>query len=108
MLGVIAGGTTAPVVRAAVPYGLSVYNSSLVQPQRTDCWCVVAAARAWLRHINSSITTGQLTLNAFMRQHDYYNWEDPNFRDYREPPCEERYDLTYPSPSYAHDSRGFA
>ncbi len=40
--------------------------------------------------------------------HDYYNWKDPSFRDYIEPPCSKRFSSIYPSPSFAHDSRGFA
>ncbi len=102
----VASASTASVVRAVHPWSMTIYNSSLVQPQRTNCFCVVASARAWLRHTNSSITTNQAVLDDYMRDHDYYNWDDPNFRDYIK--CTERYSLAYPSPSYAHDSRGFA
>lgn len=83
-------------------YSQSVYDSSLVQPQQTNCWCVVASTRAYLRHIDSSITAGQAEINDYMTPLDKNDWTDPGFRDYL------RCTSGSPSPSYAHDGRGMA
>ena len=83
-------------------YSQSVYDSSLSQPQQTNCWCVVAATRAYLRHVDSSITASQAAINEFMSAHDRNEWTDPNFRDYI------RCTSGTPRPSFAHDSRGMS
>ncbi len=83
-------------------YSQSVYDSSLGQPQQTNCWCVVAATRTLLRHVDASITASQAEINESMTPYDVNDWTDPGFRDYI------RCTSGNPSPSFAHDSRGMA
>jgi len=83
-------------------FSQSVYDSTLGQPQKTNCWCVVAATRTYLRHVDSSIFVSQAEINEFMTPYDRNAWTDPNFRDYI------RCTAGTPSPSFAHDSRGMA
>ncbi len=93
----------APVANAAAPkYKQSVYNSAVVQPQKTNCWCVVAGTRAWLRHLDPSLTIKQSQLNEFMTTKDKNDWTDPSTPFYM------RCTGGSPSPSFAHDGRGMA
>jgi hypothetical protein len=86
----------------APPYAESVYRSSLAQPQQTSCWCVVASARTWLRHIDGSINASQNELDMYVRDNDKNDWTDPSTSFYL------RCTKGSPSPSFAHDGRGMA
>jgi len=83
-------------------FNQSVFNSSLVQPQKTNCWCVVAGTRAWLRHLAPSVTVKQSALNNYMTPLDKNDWTDPSTSFYI------RCTRGSPSPSFAHDGRGMA
>jgi len=83
-------------------YSQSVYDENAVQPQQTNCWCVVASTRAMLEHIDPSIAASQGDVNDFITPRDKNDWTDPSFEDYIQ--CSRG----SPSPSYAHDSRGMA
>jgi len=80
----------------------SIFNANAVQPQKTNCWCVVAATRAWLRHMDTSFTVKQSDLNAFMTTKDKNDWTDPSTGYYI------RCTGGSPKPSFAHDGRGMA
>lgn len=86
----------------ASKFSQSVFNSAAVQPQKTNCWCVVASARAWLRHANPSFALKQSELNGYMTQNDKNDWTDPNTSYYI------RCTRGSPRPSFAHDGRGLA
>jgi hypothetical protein len=90
------------VTQTATRFAQSVYDSAAVQPQKTNCWCVVASARAWLRHANTSFALKQNEINAYMTQNDKNDWTDPGTSFYI------RCTRGTPSPSFAHDGRGLA
>jgi hypothetical protein len=95
--------SSALVANAATPkFNQSVYNSAVVQPQKTNCWCVVAGTRAWLRHLDPTLAIKQSDLNAFMTPRDKNDWTDPSTSYYM------RCTGGSPSPSFAHDGRGMA
>lgn len=87
---------------AAPPYAESVYRSSAAQAQQASCWCVVASARTWLRHVDESLVVSQNELDMFMREADMNDWTDPSTDYYI------RCTRGSPSPSFAHDGRGMA
>ena len=90
------------VTQTATRFAQSVFNSAAVQAQRTNCWCVVASTRAWLRHADASFELKQSDLNAYMTTNDKNDWTDPNSSYYV------RCTGGTPSPSFAHDGRGMA
>ncbi|HYI23359.1 MAG TPA: M14 family metallopeptidase, partial [Candidatus Limnocylindrales bacterium] len=87
---------------ATQKFNQSVFNANAVQPQKTNCWCVVASTRAWLRHMNPSFSVKQSDLNAYMTTKDKNDWTDPSTSYYI------RCTGGSPSPSFAHDGRGMA
>lgn len=95
-------GTGSTVQPTSTRFNQSVYNSSVVQPQKTNCWCVVAGTRAWLRHLDPSWAAKQSALSNFMTQHDKNDWTDPSTSYHI------RCTAGSPSPSFAHDGRGMA
>jgi len=86
----------------ASKFSQSVYNSAAVQPQKTNCWCVVASTRAWLRHADPTFALVQSELNASMTPNDKNDWTDPTTSYYV------RCTGGTPRPSFAHDGRGMA
>ncbi len=80
----------------------SVFNANAVQPQKTNCWCVVASTRAWLRHMDPAFSVKQSDLNAYMTTKDKNDWTDPGTSYYI------RCTGGSPKPSFAHDGRGMA
>lgn len=87
---------------SSVAFAQTIYDPSAVQPQQTNCWCVVASTRATLEHISAAISVSQTDVNNYMTPRDKNDWTDPSFRDYM------RCTAGSPSPSYAHDGRGMA
>jgi hypothetical protein len=94
--------TATPVV--AVDYTQTAWNSSAARAQNRVCWCVVASAMTWLKHIDSGFYNNQSTLNAVITAHDKYDWTTPPAPYFQ---CSESINgqTVY---SYAHDSRGWA
>jgi hypothetical protein len=87
---------------SAPVFAESVYQSAAAQAQQAGCWCVVASARTWLRHIDQSIGASQNELDMYMREADKNDWTDPSTSYYI------RCTRGSPSPSFAHDGRGMA
>ncbi|MEP7157958.1 MAG: M14 family zinc carboxypeptidase [Chloroflexota bacterium] len=87
---------------SAPPYAQSVYRSSAAQAQQAGCWCAVASAQTWLRHIDESNVVSQNQLDMYMREADKNDWTDPSTDYYI------RCTRGSPSPSFAHDGRGMA